>query len=109
MSKHTPPPWRAVLPGFNKHLWCRFIEDKDGNLIARINYANPVQSENEAIANADFIALAVNNHAALMAALQKMMICFCGPDSKMNRWSVSKHQAYREASDIYYKIDRGEA
>lgn len=69
MTQHTPTPWRAVLPGFNKHIWSRFIVDKDGHLIARINYANPVQSETEAIANADFIALAVNNHAGLVASL----------------------------------------
>lgn len=70
MSAHTPPPYRAVMPGFNKHLWCRFIEDKDGNLIAMVRYANPVQSENEAIATADFLAHAATNHAPLVEAVK---------------------------------------
>lgn len=73
MNQHTPPPYRAVLPGFNKHLWCRFIEDKDGNLIALVRYANPKQSENEAIATAEFLTLAANNHAPLVEELKKAL------------------------------------
>ncbi len=64
-ARHTPGPYYSKVPGFNRHLWTRFIEDAYGNLIARINFANSVQSENEALATADLLAAAPTMYDAL--------------------------------------------
>lgn len=71
-AQHTPGPFKSVIPGFNKHIWARFIEDQRGNLIARINFANPVQSETEAIANGDLLAASPD----LLKACEAMNFAF---------------------------------
>ena len=78
-TKHTSGPWETVKPKFLDPNCTRHIEDANGHLIARINFANPVQSENEAIANARLIALAPDLLETLdnvRATLSTMIVTF---------------------------------
>lgn len=65
---HTQGHWKAEKPSFFDPNCCRHVVDSAGHLVARINFANPIQSENEAIANADLIAIAPEMLDALKKA-----------------------------------------
>jgi len=64
----TPGPWTSEKPSWTDPRVVRHIVDLDGKLIARVNFANPVQSENEALANASLLADA----PAFLGALQEL-------------------------------------
>jgi hypothetical protein len=69
-TKHTPGPWEAVKPLWPDPYRVRHIVDADRHLIARVDFANAHQSENEAIANARLIAAAPDLLAALKDILE---------------------------------------
>lgn len=70
-AKHTPTPWRAgyASESERKHEMIVRAEHVDGQpwvAVCRSNFGDiPIE------ANASFIALAANNHAALLAACKR--------------------------------------
>lgn len=69
-AKTTPGPWSAVPPLWTAPQFTRFVIDADRHLIARVDFANAHQSENEAIANAELIAAAPGFLAAAEAMIE---------------------------------------
>lgn len=66
---HTAGPWTSQKPKWCDPTRVRHIYDKEGRLIARVDFANGGQSENEAIANACLIAESTELLEALCLAL----------------------------------------
>jgi hypothetical protein len=70
--KHTDGPWKAVKPLFYNPNSVRHIVDADNRLIARVDFANAVQSQNEAIGNAVLISQAPSMFSMLNEALREV-------------------------------------
>ncbi len=68
-SSYTPGPWVSRKPSFFDPRCTRHVEDSNERLVARINFANAIQSENEAISNAILIAAAPDLLASLKSVL----------------------------------------
>ena len=69
-TPYTTPPWRSVKPLWHSPSYVRFIVDANDNLIARVDFANPKQSENEAIANSEVMAAAPKLLEAAMRVVE---------------------------------------
>lgn len=70
--KHTPGTWKVVQPIFYNPNSIRHIVDAENRLIARVDFANPVQSQNEAIANAVLISQAPSMFPMLSEVLREV-------------------------------------
>lgn len=81
--KHTPGPWVSEKPKWFDPNCTRHIYDTTNRLVARINFANPVQSENEAIANARLIEAAPRMADAIRAATRQASVMQLGEYSGM--------------------------
>lgn len=82
MEKHTPTPWKVTkLSHANDQLWLQITGPDGRGPIVRVNSPGEpmpdgviaeskllITSEENQLANADFIVRACNSHAALLAA-----------------------------------------
>lgn len=79
MSEHTPTPWAVPVSEGNDTLICEDLGERLGTIIADVS--RPIKnftlyrdiSWDEAAANAAFIVKAVNNHDALVKALEYVL------------------------------------
>lgn len=85
----TPGPWVSAKPSFFDPNCTRHVTDAAGRLVARVNFANAVQSEAEAIANAEMIAAAPQLRAALAVAVDALALIRDG--DKMSGGEAAEH------------------
>ena len=80
-TPHTPTPWHIANPAkLCPKIWpCASFAGRNGGMLGTVAERGP-----KGEANADFIVKAVNNHDALVGALESLMENFVGDRTSFN-------------------------
>ena len=95
-AKHTPLPWRLFAEN-------GFVEVRaDDVLVAVVNWQgfnDSFRSDDGHLANAEFIVRAVNSHAALVAALEKLMKWIGPPPVDKHSYDSLREDGWKAAKE----------